>query len=97
MTAEQALEIAQNSLVTLLYVSGPLMLVALAVGLLVALFQALTSIQEITLTFVPKILLVFVALLFLLPFMSGQMFALAEDLFSRIATGSGIGTTGLGL
>ena len=84
MTAEQALEIAQNSLVTLLYVSGPLMLVALAVGLLVALFQALTSIQEITLTFVPKILLVFVALLFLLPFMSGQMFALAEDLVSLL-------------
>lgn len=87
MTPEQVLEVAQLSIVTLLWVSSPLMAVALVVGLIIALFQALTSIQEMTLTFVPKIILIFIALLLLIPFMSAKMFMFAEELFNMIATG----------
>jgi flagellar biosynthetic protein FliQ len=87
MTPTEVYDVAQLSIVTLLWVSGPLMLIALAVGLLIALFQALTSIQEITLTFVPKILVVFAALIFLLPLMADRMSIMAEELFGRIVGG----------
>lgn len=87
MTAEQVLDITQLSIVTLLWVSGPLMVVALVVGLIIALFQALTSIQEMTLTFVPKIILIFLALIMLIPFMSSKMNAFAQELFNMIGTG----------
>ncbi len=80
MSPEQVLDMAKLSITTLLTIAAPLMLVALVVGLLIALFQALTSIQEMTLTFVPKILLVFIALAFMMPFMAAQL----NDLFSEI-------------
>ena len=80
---------ANLAIKTLLLISGPIMLVALVVGLIIALFQALTSIQEMTLTFVPKIVLVFISLIFLLPWMSDKLFLLAQELFSRIAGGGG--------
>jgi flagellar biosynthetic protein FliQ len=83
------LDIAREAIVTLIMVSGPIMLVALVVGILIALFQALTSIQEATLTFVPKILLVFVILLVLLPFMAGRLESLTTDLFARMANPDG--------
>ena len=73
MNSDQALEIAQEAIFTLLTVATPIMLVGLAVGLAIAVFQALTQIQEITLTFVPKIIVVFISLIFLLPFMLDQM------------------------
>ena len=76
---------ARLAIVTLLYVAGPIMLIALGVGLVIALFQALTSIQEITLTFVPKILLVFVSLVFLLPYMADQMAQMSNVIFNEIA------------
>lgn len=76
---------ARLTIVTLLYVAGPIMLIALGVGLVIALFQALTSIQEITLTFVPKILLVFVSLVFLLPYMADQMAQMSNVIFNEIA------------
>lgn len=85
MTPEMIQSVAQETILTLLMVSGPLMLVALVVGLLVALFQALTSIQEVTLTFVPKILLVFAVMLLIMPFMAGQLQSFTQDLFNRMA------------
>ncbi|MEC9291449.1 MAG: flagellar biosynthesis protein FliQ [Pseudomonadota bacterium] len=88
MEPEQVLDVARLSLSTLMYVSGPSMIVALVVGLVIALFQALTSIQEVTLTFVPKILLVFLAILLTLPFMADQLNSFANEIFSMIA-GSG--------
>ena len=87
MTEQEVLEIAQTAVVTLLWVIGPLMAIALVVGLIIALFQALTSIQEMTLTFVPKILLVFVGLIVLLPFMASHLGQLATIVFDRIANG----------
>lgn len=87
MTPEQIADISNLTIKTLLYVSFPLMLVALIVGLIIALFQALTSIQEMTLTFVPKILLVFLSLMILLPWMSDKMMLFATEIFSLIAGG----------
>ena len=87
MTADQVVDVAKLSLETLLWVSGPLMMVALVVGLIIGLFQALTSIQEMTLTFVPKILLVFAAMLLFLPWMSDILNSYAHEIFSRIASG----------
>ena len=72
---------------TLLWVISPILLVALVVGLVISLLQALTSIQEMTLSFVPKIILVFASLLFLMPWMSDKVSTFALELFSRIAQG----------
>ena len=90
MNGEQALDFARESVFTMLIVSTPIMMVALGVGLIIALFQALTSIQEMTLTFVPKILIVFVSLLLLLPFMADRLQTFTEGVADRIiAIGSG--------
>lgn len=91
MTPEQVTDVSTLAVNTLLLISAPAMGVALVVGLIIALFQALTSIQEMTLTFVPKIVLVFVALLFFLPWMSDKLFIFTQELFSYIAGGGGVG------
>ena len=69
MTEEQVLDFASEAVFALLKISAPIMLVGLAVGLTIAIFQALTQVQEVTLTFVPKIIVIFIALIPLLPFM----------------------------
>lgn len=84
MSPELVATIGRETLITLLWVSAPSMLVALIVGLVIALFQALTSIQEVTLTFVPKIVLVFAIILVTMPFMASQLQQLTEDLYARI-------------
>ena len=63
------LEVGRDAVIVTLKVGAPLMLIALLIGLIISLFQALTQIQEVTLTFVPKIIVVFVAMLLLAPFM----------------------------
>jgi len=68
----------------------PIMAVALISGLLIALFQALTSVQEMTLTFVPKIVLVFLVLLFVMPWMADKINLFTINLFDKIvAVGGG--------
>lgn len=88
MTAPEVLDIGRGAILVLLKVGAPLMFIALAVGLVVALFQALTQIQEMTLTFVPKIIVIFLSLLLLLPFMISTLIAFTQQIFGRIATGS---------
>ena len=73
MTGPEVLDVARDSIMTLVLVSAPLMLVGLAVGVAVSLFQALTQIQETTLVFVPKVLALFAAMLIALPFMADAM------------------------
>ena len=63
------------------------LLVALFIGLIVGIFQALTQIQEMTLAFVPKILGVFVTIILLFPFMLNQMQMLTDTLFDKIING----------
>ena len=84
MNEAQALDIAREAIYALLIVSSPLMLIGLAVGLVIAVFQALTQIQEVTLTFVPKIIIIFLAMLVLLPFMLRHLQDLPLFLMDRI-------------
>ena len=73
MTGPEVLDVARDSIVTLVLASSPLMLVGLAIGVAISLFQALTQIQEMTLVFVPKILAIFVAMLLMLPWMADAL------------------------
>ncbi|HAD24439.1 MAG TPA: flagellar biosynthetic protein FliQ [Alphaproteobacteria bacterium] len=81
MGPADVLDVGRDAIYVMLQVSAPVMLVGLGVGLIIALFQALTQIQEMTLTFVPKIIAIFVSLLIFLPFM-GQVL---DGLMGRIA------------
>jgi len=87
MNVPEVLDIGRDAIMVLLKVGAPLMFIALAVGLVVALFQALTQIQEMTLTFVPKIIVIFISLLLLLPFMISTLMTFTQQMFDRIATG----------
>ena len=87
MSGPEVLDIARDAILTLVLVSAPLMLVGLAVGVVISLFQALTQIQEMTLVFVPKILAMFAAMLVALPFMADALHSHVMRLASRIAGG----------
>ena len=87
MNEAEVLEISKEAIFTLLKIVTPILSVALFVGLIVGIFQALTQIQEMTLAFVPKIISVFIALILLFPFMLNQMKTLSEGLFNRIVSG----------
>ena len=87
MTSGAILDIARDGIIVFLKAGGPLMAVALVVGLAVSLIQALTQIQEQTLVFVPKILAVFAALLLFLPFMGDALAGYMGRVAVRIATG----------
>lgn len=63
ITEGQVLDIAQDAIYTIIITAAPLLLISLIVGLIVSIFQTVTSIQEQTLTFVPKILAVFIGLM----------------------------------
>lgn len=82
MTVEGVAEIAGQALMLILKVSMPVLLVSLCIGLLVSIFQTVTSIQEQTLTFVPKILGIFVALILLAPWMMTAMLEFMTRLWS---------------
>jgi flagellar biosynthesis protein FliQ len=86
MGAGDVVDIARDAIVVLLQVSGPIMLVGLAIGLVVSLIQAITHIQEMTLAFVPKILAIFASLLLFAPFMIAQLVSFMERIAQRIAT-----------
>ncbi len=87
MTGPEVLDIARDAIVTLVLVASPLMLIGLAVGIIISLFQALTQIQEVTLAFVPKILAIFIAMLIALPFMADLLQGHMMRLAARIAAG----------
>lgn len=85
MNEQQALDYAREAIITVLIVGSPIMLIALVVGLTIALFQALTQIQEMTLTFVPKIIVIFISLLLFLPFMIERFQVFMLGVADRIA------------
>jgi flagellar biosynthetic protein FliQ len=87
MTGPEVLDIARDGIITLLKVASPMMLVGLAVGVAISLLQALTQIQEQTLAFVPKIILMFAALILMLPFMSDALAGYMTRVAARIASG----------
>ena len=85
MSPADALEIAREAIFVTIKISAPVMLVALIVGLAISLIQALTQVQEMTLTFVPKILVIFLSLLLFFPFMLATLTSFTERLADRIA------------
>lgn len=84
MTNEMVISIAERAIWVILLTSGPLLIIALVTGLLVSIFQATTSIQEQTLAFVPKIIAVFVGLVFFGPWMLSQMLSYTRDIFENL-------------
>ena len=87
MTGAEVLDIASEGIWTLIIVASPMMLVGLVVGVIIALFQALTQIQEQTLVFVPKILAIFVTMLLTLPFLGATMAAYMNRVVDMIIVG----------
>ena len=87
MAASQVLALAQAALMLVLTVCGPLLLTSLIVGTVVGLFQALTQIQETTLTFVPKILAMGVVLLMTLPMIGQAMADFMAKISDLVVTG----------
>lgn len=84
MSETDIIDITRLALITSMKLGGPLLLVAMVIGLLVSLFQALTSIQEMTLTFVPKIICIMLALFFFSPFMLQVLKDFSYHLFDLI-------------
>lgn len=87
MTELEVMDVARDALTTLMTTAGPILAIGLTVGLALAFFQALTQLQEMTLTFVPKIMAVFTGLMILLPFMGRNLSDLMVRITERIATG----------
>ncbi|TCT15088.1 flagellar biosynthetic protein FliQ [Natranaerovirga pectinivora] len=83
MNQERVIDLAKEALMLIITLSGPLLLIALGVGLIVSIFQAVTSIQEQTLAFVPKILGVFFGLMILMPWMLITMVNFITRLYSN--------------
>ena len=84
MNEAAVVEVGREALWVILKVAGPIMASGLAIGLLIALFQALTTIQEMTLTFVPKIIVIFTAVIIFLPWMMQTVTIFAQQLFDRM-------------
>jgi len=88
MTGAEILDIAREGFWVTLLVAGPAMLAGLLVGLSIALIQALTQVQEMTLVFVPRIVVMFIVIALALPFMGAALGQFTQKLFSLIAGGA---------
>lgn len=78
------ISLAERGVFTVLLVAGPLLILALGIGLLVSVFQATTQIQEQTLAFIPKIVGVFLGLVIFGPWMLDVILSFTEDIFSNL-------------
>lgn len=84
MTTELLSQISRQTFETILFIAGPLLLVSLVIGLFIAFFQSITQLQEMTLTFVPKIIAVFLAIFIGLPWMLKVLIGFTRNLFENI-------------
>ena len=87
MNEADALDIVQAAIWTVIVSAGPAVAAAMVVGVIIALIQALTQVQEMTLTFVPKILAVMATVALSAPFMGSQISIFTNMIFSRIQSG----------
>ena len=78
------LEISRLTFLVILKAGGPIMAAGLIIGLIIAVFQTLTSIQEMTLTFVPKIIIIFAAVIVFMPFMMISVIDFTNTLYDKI-------------
>lgn len=86
MTIEKVLDILREAFMTILTVAGPVLAIALVVGLIISVVQAATQIQEQTLSFVPKVLAVIGSLILFGNFMLNSLIRFTEKIFELIAT-----------
>ncbi|HOP50513.1 MAG TPA: flagellar biosynthesis protein FliQ [Ignavibacteriales bacterium] len=86
MTQELIIQVISNAFFTSFLIMLPALLTALLVGILISIFQAATSIQEMTLTFVPKIVITAIVLVFMLPWMMDKMIVFTKEIFNIIVT-----------
>lgn len=84
MNEVEVLDVARDTMMTMLIVSAPILLVGLTVGLIISIFQTLTHIQEMTLTFIPKIVAVFASAIFFMPWMLRQLTDFTNRLMDKI-------------
>jgi flagellar biosynthetic protein FliQ len=87
MNPADALDIGQAAIWTVVIASSPGVIAAMLVGILIALLQALTQVQEITLTFVPKIMAILLVIALTAPFIGAVIFSFAEQTYARIPNG----------
>lgn len=87
MNPADALDIGQAAIWTVVVASSPGVIAAMLVGVLIALLQALTQVQEITLTFVPKIIAILLVTAVTAPFIGAVIFSFAEQTYARIPNG----------
>ena len=88
MSQEFALFILTRSVTTAILLSAPILIVGLVIGVVVSIFQAATSIQEMTLTFIPKMIAVLGVLILGLPWMMNLMISYTQEIFSLLITAS---------
>ncbi len=86
MTPEMVITIGRDAITTMLLVAAPMLISGLIIGVTISLFQAVTQIQEMTLTFIPKIVIVAVSLLVFLPWMTNLLLDFTRNLFGLIPT-----------
>lgn len=84
MTADVAIDLFRRTLTTALILSGPMLVTGLIVGLVISIFQAATQIHEMTVSFVPKIVLVVAVLVVLMPWMTGVMLEFSASLLGNL-------------
>ena len=82
MELDAAMELGRRVLLMTLYITAPLMIVGLVVGVTVSLIQAVTQVQEMTLTFVPKVVAMVMATVILMPYIAQKVMAFATERFS---------------
>ena len=85
ITQDAVLDIARDAIFTIVIVAAPLLLVSLIIGLIISIFQTVTSIQEQTLTFVPKILAVFLTMMLVGSWMMNTMIEFMQTLWSNFS------------
>ncbi len=85
MTEQQVIDMAREAIFLIIKVSAPLLLISLVVGLIISIFQTITSIQEQTLTFVPKILAVFLGIMVLGSWIMNNITGFMEDLWGSFS------------
>ncbi len=85
MTPELVVQLARRSFEAVLLLSAPLLIFSLVIGLLISIFQAVTSINEATLTFAPKIIVVMIAMIIFFPWMMTYMSDFTREIYSFIA------------
>jgi flagellar biosynthetic protein FliQ len=89
MTPEYVIKLGQDTLMLVLQIAGPVLIVALVVGLMVSVFQAVTQIHEMTLTFIPKILAVVAVVMMIMPWMMRRMLDFTTQIFQSIPSAIG--------